>query len=120
MFHNRSTRESTPCNSIKDMNVICTPGSSTRPRNLEAYNRINENSVSMIMPLAHEIEEFFARHEQEQQRRFADKYDTLTFLMGQNGFSKTGPFKNTILANISITIMKATILAIIVLNSKYE
>nr|GEU81586.1 cyclin-dependent kinase inhibitor [Tanacetum cinerariifolium] len=71
----RSTRESTPCNSIKDMNVICTPGSSTRPRNLEASNQINQNSVTRIMPLAHEIEEFFARHEQEQQRRFADKYN---------------------------------------------
>ncbi|GJZ28274.1 cyclin-dependent kinase inhibitor [Tanacetum coccineum] len=71
----RSTRESTPCNSIKDMYVICTPGSSTRPRNLEASNQINQNSVARIMPLAHEIEEFFARHEQEQQRRFADKYN---------------------------------------------
>ncbi|PWA83127.1 Cyclin-dependent kinase inhibitor [Artemisia annua] len=71
----RSTRESTPCNSIKDMNVICTPGSSTRPRNLEASNRINQNSITRIMPLAHEIEDFFARHEQAQQRRFADKYN---------------------------------------------
>ncbi|XP_076926707.1 cyclin-dependent kinase inhibitor 3-like [Bidens hawaiensis] len=66
----RSTRESTPCDSVKDFNVISTPGSSTRPRNLEAFN-----IIARSMPLAHEIEEFFAVHEQEQQIRFADKYN---------------------------------------------
>ncbi|XP_076895846.1 cyclin-dependent kinase inhibitor 3-like [Bidens hawaiensis] len=66
----RSTRESTPCDSIKDFNVISTPGSSTRDRNLEAFN-----IIARSMPLAREIEEFFAVHEQEQQIRFADKYN---------------------------------------------
>ncbi|CAI9288359.1 unnamed protein product [Lactuca saligna] len=66
----RSTRESTPCSLIKDIYDIYTPGSSTRSMNLEA-SRISQNS----MPLAQEIEEFFTRHDQEQQRRFADKYN---------------------------------------------
>ncbi|XP_022026057.1 cyclin-dependent kinase inhibitor 3 [Helianthus annuus] len=55
----RSTRESTPCSSIKDFNVISTPS----------------NSITRSIPLAREIEEFFAVHEQEQLRRFADKYN---------------------------------------------
>lgn len=69
------TRESTPCSLTHDLNVINTPGSSTRPRVLEASNRIPQNSVTRSMPLAQEIEEFFACHEREQQRRFADKYN---------------------------------------------
>ncbi|KAI3829827.1 hypothetical protein L1987_03955 [Smallanthus sonchifolius] len=71
----RSTRESTPCSSIKDFNVISTPGSSTKSRNLEASNQISNCSVTRSMPLAREIEEFFAVQEEEQQRLFADKYN---------------------------------------------
>lgn len=68
----RSTRENTPCSSIQDFNVISTPGSSTRRRNLDTSTRI---PVTKSIPLAQEIEEFFARHEHEQQKRFADKYN---------------------------------------------
>nr|XP_043611322.1 cyclin-dependent kinase inhibitor 3-like [Erigeron canadensis] len=66
----RSTRESTPCS------LIGTPSSSSkRCRNLEASNQVTQNTITRSMPLAQEIEEFFARHEQEQQRQFADKYN---------------------------------------------
>lgn len=72
----RSSRESTPCSLIRrELNAIGTPGSSTRARNLEASNRMTQNTIRRSLPLAQEIEEFFARHEQEQQRRFADKYN---------------------------------------------
>lgn len=47
---------------------------STRSVNLEA-SRISQNSSTRSTPFAQEIEEFFARHDQEQQRRFADKYN---------------------------------------------
>ncbi|KAJ9543467.1 hypothetical protein OSB04_023174 [Centaurea solstitialis] len=69
----RSSRESTPCSLIRrDLNGVGNPGS----RNLEASNRTAQNnSVRRSMPFAQEIEEFFARHDQEQQRRFADKYN---------------------------------------------
>ncbi|KAK1428474.1 hypothetical protein QVD17_17309 [Tagetes erecta] len=67
----RSTRESTPCSSIKDINVICTPGSSTRSRNLETSNY----STTRSMPLSREIEDFFVVHEQQQHTRFANKYN---------------------------------------------
>lgn len=80
-YIDRSARESTPCSSMKGFNAICTPGSSTRSSNLEAY----DNSMTRSMPLAREIEEFFAVHEQEQQRRFADKYTTFTFYHNLEG-----------------------------------
>ncbi|KVI03808.1 cyclin-dependent kinase inhibitor 3-like [Cynara cardunculus var. scolymus] len=71
----RSSRESTPCSLIKrDLNAVGTTRSSTRARNLEASSRMTQNSIRSI-PLAQEIEEFFARHDQEQQRRFAEKYN---------------------------------------------
>lgn len=66
----RSTRESTPCSFIRDSNDSITPGSSTR-------RTIVSNSFQRIMPSAQEIEEFFARHAQEQQRLFSDKYTYL-------------------------------------------
>ncbi|KAD3338414.1 hypothetical protein R6Q59_026929 [Mikania micrantha] len=71
----RRTRERTPCSSIKDLNALSTPGSSTRTRILQASNQISNNSITRSMPLAREIEEFFIVHEQEQQKRFADKYN---------------------------------------------
>lgn len=64
----RSTRESTPCSFIRDLNASSTPGSSTRPK---TSNWVIQRS----MPAAQEIEGFFARHAQEQQRRFSEKYN---------------------------------------------
>ncbi|XP_071699981.1 cyclin-dependent kinase inhibitor 3-like [Rutidosis leptorrhynchoides] len=71
----RSTRESTPCSLVKDSNISSTPGSSTRPANRHAYNQTIPNSIQRIMPSAQEIEEFFARHALDQQRRFTEKYN---------------------------------------------
>lgn len=71
----RSTRESTPCSLIRDVDVA-TPGSSTRRRTVNAVN-VNQRSQSAILeniPSSSEIEEFFARAEQQQQRRFIEKY----------------------------------------------
>ncbi|MFS7930291.1 putative cyclin-dependent kinase inhibitor [Helianthus anomalus] len=63
----RGTRESTPCSFIRGSDDITTPGSSTKPTDRHASNR--------IIPCAHEIEEFFAFHAQEQQRLFTEKYN---------------------------------------------
>lgn len=64
----RSTRESTPCSFIRDSNTNNTPGSTT---NRQPSNKV----IQGIMPSAQEIEGFFARHAQEQQRRFSEKYN---------------------------------------------
>ncbi|KAL3517795.1 hypothetical protein ACH5RR_020384 [Cinchona calisaya] len=71
----RSTRESTPCSLIKDVDVT-TPGSSTRQRTVNAVNQTrSRSSILENMPSAAEIEEFFARVEQQQQRQFIEKYN---------------------------------------------
>ncbi|KAL4587965.1 hypothetical protein LXL04_000842 [Taraxacum kok-saghyz] len=72
----RSTRESTPCSLRNDTYDIYAHGSSssTRSMNLEP-SRTSRNLITKNMPFTQEIEEFFARHDQEQQRRFADKYN---------------------------------------------
>ncbi|KAI7748266.1 hypothetical protein M8C21_000380 [Ambrosia artemisiifolia] len=67
----RGTRESTPCSFIRDSNDAITPGSSTRPTDRHASNRIAQR----MMPSAQEIEGFFALHAQEQQRLFSEKYN---------------------------------------------
>ncbi|KAI3742035.1 hypothetical protein L1987_59714 [Smallanthus sonchifolius] len=67
----RGARESTPCSFIRDSNDSITPGSSTRPTDRHASNRI----MQRIMPSAQEIEGFFALHAQEQQRLFSEKYN---------------------------------------------
>lgn len=68
----RSSRESTPCSLMRrELNGVATPGLSTRARNLEASDRMTQSSIT----LAQEIEDFFARHDQEQHRRFSEKYN---------------------------------------------
>ncbi|CAL0328214.1 unnamed protein product [Lupinus luteus] len=67
----RSTRESTPCSLIMDSNSITTPGSSTRQRT----HQINHENVQRIFPTAHEIDEFFAHAERQQQAMFIQKYN---------------------------------------------
>ncbi|KAK4356857.1 hypothetical protein RND71_022467 [Anisodus tanguticus] len=67
----RTTRESTPCSLIRDSDNIQTPpGSSTR--------RINggvPNSMRANIPTAQEMDEFFTRAEEQQQRKFIEKYN---------------------------------------------
>ncbi|KAL8092868.1 cyclin-dependent kinase inhibitor 3-like [Apium graveolens] len=71
----RSTRESTPCSLIRGSDSITNPGSSTKPRSLAASDRETRNSMQQDIPTTHEIEEFFALAEQQQQKRFTEKYN---------------------------------------------
>lgn len=71
----RSTRESTPCSLIRGSDSITNPGSSTKPRSLAASDRQTRNSMQQDIPTTHEIEEFFALAEQQQQKRFTEKYN---------------------------------------------
>ncbi|KAE8653792.1 Chalcone synthase 1 [Hibiscus syriacus] len=68
------TRESTPCNLIRDPEIIRTPGSSSsRPTiSTEASQRAH-NSMRGHLPTAHEMDEFFSIAEEEQQRQFIEK-----------------------------------------------
>uniref|UniRef100_A0A1J3CC21 Cyclin-dependent kinase inhibitor 3 n=1 Tax=Noccaea caerulescens TaxID=107243 RepID=A0A1J3CC21_NOCCA len=68
-----STRESTPCNFVEDLEIIVTPGSSTRSMRTtsKGYTRDRDSMV----PTASEMEEFFAFAEQQQQRLFMEKYN---------------------------------------------
>lgn len=70
----RSTRESTPCSLIRDVDAA-TPGSSTRRRTVNAVNQISRSAFLENIPSASEIEEFFTRAEQQQQRWFIEKYN---------------------------------------------
>ncbi|KAF8392029.1 hypothetical protein HHK36_022369 [Tetracentron sinense] len=71
----RSTRETTPCSLIRDSNTIGTPSSTTRPSNTTAANRRMENAMRRNIPTTHEMDEFFAGAEQQQQRLFIEKYN---------------------------------------------
>lgn len=71
----RSTRESTPCSLIRDPDTIRTPGSTTRPTNSAETNRRVQNASQRHIPTAHEMDEFFAGAEVEQQKQFVDKYN---------------------------------------------
>jgi len=71
---NRSTRESTPCSLIRDPNVIHTPGSTTKQRTLQ----IKHDHIQRNIPPAHELEEFFAYAEKQQQKMFMEKYASLS------------------------------------------
>lgn len=70
----RSTRESTPCNLIRDPDTIETPGSTTRRTNSTEANQRIQNSSRRHIPTACEMDEFFAGAEEEQQKQFIDKY----------------------------------------------
>lgn len=71
----RSTRESTPCSLIRDPDNIRTPGSTTRPTCSTETNRRTQNATQRHIPTSHEIDEFFAGAEEEQQRQFVEKYN---------------------------------------------
>lgn len=71
----RSTRESTPCNLIRDPESVRSPGSSTRRWGSTDTSSRVQNSTRRHIPTAHEMDEFFAGAEEEQQRQFVDKYN---------------------------------------------
>ncbi|XP_009801646.1 cyclin-dependent kinase inhibitor 4 [Nicotiana tabacum] len=68
----RTTRESTPCSLIRDSDNIQTPGSSTR--RINATGRV-PNLLRTNIPTAHEMDEFFTSAEEQQRRRFIEKYN---------------------------------------------
>ncbi|KAF9604806.1 hypothetical protein IFM89_014115 [Coptis chinensis] len=71
----RSTRETTPCSLIRGSDTVRTPGSTTRRTNSAATNRRIQSSIRRNVPTPHEMEEFFAGAEQQQQRVFTEKYN---------------------------------------------
>ncbi|KAG5573798.1 hypothetical protein H5410_063564 [Solanum commersonii] len=71
----RTTRESTPCNLIRDPDNIPTPGSSTRPNNASEANGREPTSAQRIIPTTHEMNDFFAGTEEKQQKQFIEKYN---------------------------------------------
>ncbi|XWS31288.1 hypothetical protein CRYUN_Cryun23aG0064500 [Craigia yunnanensis] len=74
-LRDRSTRESTPCSLIKDSETVATPGSTTRLRSSPSTYRRGWNDVQRSIPTTHEMEEFFACAEKQQQRQFIEKYN---------------------------------------------
>lgn len=71
----RSARETTPCSLIRNSETIGTPGSTTRVSNSGVSSRRILNSSRRNYPTTHEMEEFFARAEELQQRVFMEKYN---------------------------------------------
>ncbi|KAM1007271.1 hypothetical protein COP2_003993 [Malus domestica] len=71
----RSTRETTPCSFIRESDTIGTPGSTTRRTSSISTHRRVRNNVQRNIPTTLEMEEFFARHEEEQQKIFIEKYN---------------------------------------------
>ncbi|KAL4278251.1 hypothetical protein GQ457_03G025600 [Hibiscus cannabinus] len=71
----RGTRESTPCNLIRDPESIRTPCSTTRLTSSTETNQRVHNSMRGPLPTAHEMDEFFSIAEEELQRQFIEKYN---------------------------------------------
>ncbi|KAH7691057.1 Cyclin-dependent kinase inhibitor domain-containing protein [Dioscorea alata] len=71
----RSARETTPCSLIRNSETIGTPGSTTRVSNSGVSSRRIPSSSHRNYPTTHEMEEFFARAEELQQRVFIEKYN---------------------------------------------
>eukprot|EP00262_Sarcandra_glabra_P014959 TRINITY_DN4510_c0_g1_i1.p1 TRINITY_DN4510_c0_g1~~TRINITY_DN4510_c0_g1_i1.p1 ORF type:complete len:246 (+),score=41.60 TRINITY_DN4510_c0_g1_i1:89-826(+) len=69
----RSIRETTPSSLIRDSEALGTPGSTTRPTHSTATNR--RIQMRRNIPTSHEMEEFFAGAEQQQQKIFTEKYN---------------------------------------------
>uniref|UniRef100_A0A7N0UH75 Cyclin-dependent kinase inhibitor n=1 Tax=Kalanchoe fedtschenkoi TaxID=63787 RepID=A0A7N0UH75_KALFE len=70
-----TSRESTPCNSVRGADTFSTPGSTARLPRLSLSHARVQNATPQVMPTASEIEEFFALAEQHQHRIFLEKYN---------------------------------------------
>ncbi|CAA3019348.1 cyclin-dependent kinase inhibitor 3, partial [Olea europaea subsp. europaea] len=70
-----STRESAPCSLIRFAGTVLTPGSTTRWTSPKAAIQRPQDAILRNIPTSHEMEEFFARAEQSQQRLFMEKYN---------------------------------------------
>ncbi|XP_071707713.1 cyclin-dependent kinase inhibitor 4-like [Rutidosis leptorrhynchoides] len=74
-YKGRSTRETTPCNLIRDPDTISTPGSSTkRTYSIDLNYRVQSSAPSLV-PLTVEMDELFTEPEKQQQRLFVEKYN---------------------------------------------
>nr|GEV88373.1 cyclin-dependent kinase inhibitor 4-like [Tanacetum cinerariifolium] len=71
----RSTRETTPCNLIRDPDNISTPGSSTKRAYSTNTNYRVQNSPPRPVPSTVEMDEFFTEPEKQQQQLFIEKYN---------------------------------------------
>ncbi|KAK1411148.1 hypothetical protein QVD17_37693 [Tagetes erecta] len=71
----RSTRETTPCNLIRDPDAISTPGSSTKRAYSNNANYRVQSSAPSHIPLTVEMDEFFTEPEKQQQQLFIEKYN---------------------------------------------
>ncbi|KAJ9555492.1 hypothetical protein OSB04_010106 [Centaurea solstitialis] len=71
----RSTRETTPCNLIRDPDAIRTPGSSTKPTRSSDNKYRVQNTTPRHIPTTSEMDEFFTGPEKQQQRLFIEKYN---------------------------------------------
>ncbi|KAH0738328.1 hypothetical protein KY290_037033 [Solanum tuberosum] len=71
----RSTRESTPCSLVREVDAMVNPGSVTRRTELNTTTQRTRSFILRNIPSAHEIEEFFTFAEQQQQRLFMEKYN---------------------------------------------
>ncbi|WMV46983.1 hypothetical protein MTR67_040368 [Solanum verrucosum] len=71
----RSTRESTPCSLVREVDTMVNPGSATRHTELNTTTQRTRSFILRNIPSAHEIEEFFTFAEQQQQRLFMEKYN---------------------------------------------
>ncbi|XP_052184380.1 cyclin-dependent kinase inhibitor 5-like [Diospyros lotus] len=70
----RSTRESTPCSLIRQLDAVGTPGSTTKQTAQTAMNQRIQNSLQRNVP-TNELEDFFAQAERQQQLLFTEKYN---------------------------------------------
>ncbi|KAM7271290.1 hypothetical protein ACFE04_030504 [Oxalis oulophora] len=74
-FEDRTTRESTPCSLIKDVNSIGTPGSTTKQTSPATNYRRAQDGVQRNIPTSLEMDAFFSSMERENQRLFIEKYN---------------------------------------------
>ncbi|KAM7272353.1 hypothetical protein ACFE04_027016 [Oxalis oulophora] len=70
----RTTRESTQCSLIKDVNNIGTPCSTTKQTSPASNYRRAQDGVQRSIPTSLEMDAFFSSMERENQRLFIEKY----------------------------------------------
>ncbi|CAI8602991.1 unnamed protein product [Vicia faba] len=71
----RSTRETTPVNLIRNPDVLRTPSSTTKRTFSTDTHRRTERATRTVIPSTREMDEFFAKNEAAQQKKFMEKYN---------------------------------------------
>lgn len=75
LLEGRNTRESTPCNLIRDADNIQTSSSSIRPNNASEANGGGPHSPQLVIPTEQELSRVFRTNEKQQQKEFMEKYN---------------------------------------------